>query len=179
MSIPNFLRCTLLLAILSAPAPVVAQRIFPGFDGETVQGVTKHLPVTDSGSWTIYAVICGRKAQPILEEWFAPCYNQFVMKSGLFAASYSADLYLVPIFAGLDKAAYGPSISALRKEVDEDVAEHVIFFKGEGDRVIQALGIEDRNIPYFFTVDPKGNIVHQESGKFNVDKLDALEEPML
>ena len=45
--------------------------------------------------------------------------------------------------------------------------------------LLHALGITDRNIPYFFTVDPAGKIVHRESGKFEVDKLDALEEPML
>ena len=175
----HILNRMLAVALLAAPIASSAQTPFPALQGETPSGTVKQLPASGNGAWAIYAVACGKKAQPMLEEWFAPAYNRFVMKSGLFAASYTADLYLIPIFTGLDKAAYGPSMAALRKEVDEDIAAHVVFFKGDADQVIQALGIKDRNIPYFFTVDPQGNIVHRESGTFTVDKLDALEEPML
>lgn len=172
-------RRSLLIALLSIPAILPAQTPFPELKGETVDGDMVDLPVQDGRTWTIVAVACGKKAQPMLEEWFAPAYNRFVMKSGLFADSYKADLYLVPIFTGMDKTAYGASMNALRKNVDADIARRVLFFKGDADPLLQALGIRNGNIPYFFTVDPKGNIVHRESGKFDVDKLDALEEPML
>ncbi|MCO5273711.1 MAG: hypothetical protein M9900_02175 [Flavobacteriales bacterium] len=159
------------------PVILAAQATFPPLEGETVQGNSVRLPT--NGSWSIMAVVVGKKAQPALEEWFAPAYNRFVMKSGLFASSYSVNLYLVPVFTGLDKAAYGPSMNTLKKRVDADLAKQVVFFKGDADVVLQALGIRDRNIPYFFTVDPQGNIVHRESGKFSVEKLDALEAPLL
>ena len=169
----------LLTVLLLAPAILLAQTGFPSITGETTNGTEITLPVKSNESWTIVAIACGKKAQPMLEEWFAPAYNRFVVKSGLFAASYDAELYLVPIFTGLDKAAYGPSMNALRKNVDADIAERVLFFKGDADAVLEALDIKDKNIPYFFTVDPQGRVVHRESGSFDVDKLDALEEPML
>lgn len=165
--------------LLFAPAWLWAQAPFPAIAGETTEGKSVQLPAEAQGSWMIVAVACGKKAQPMLEEWFAPAYNRFIVKSGLFAASYTAELYLVPVFTGLDKAAYGSSMAALRKNVDADIASHVLFYKGESDAVLQALGIKDKDVPYFFTVDPQGRIVHRESGKFDVDKLDALEEPML
>ena len=169
----------LISALLLAPLLLAAQTGFPAIAGETTNGTDITLPVKSDGTWTIVAIACGKKAQPMLEEWFAPAYNRFVVKSGLFAASYDAELYLVPIFTGLDKAAYGPSMNTLRKNVDADIAERVLFFKGDADAVLETLGIKDTNIPYFFTVDPQGRIVHRESGTFDVDKLDALEEPML
>lgn len=161
------------------PVLLFAQAPFPDLTGETADGAKVHLPPAGNKAWTIVAVACGKKAQPLLEEWFEPAYNRFVMKSGLFAGSYDAELYLVPVFTGLDKAAYGSSMNALRKNVDADIASHVLFSKDGSDAFLQALGIKDRDIPYFFTLDPAGRIVHRESGKFDVDKLDALEEPML
>ncbi len=166
-------------AFAIVPVLLFAQGRFPEVTGETADGAEVHLPAPENGAWTIVAVACGKKAQPLVEEWFAPAYNRFVVKNGLFAASYDAELYLVPVFTGADKAAYGPSMNALRKNVDADIVRRVLFFNGDADALLQALGITDRNIPYFFTVDPAGKIVHRESGKFDVDKLDALEEPML
>ena len=167
------------LVFFAFPAVLFAQAQFPALNGETTDGTEVRLPANPNGSWTIVAVASGKKAQTLLEEWFAPAYNRFVMKSGLFAASYNAELYLVPVFTGLDKAAYGPSMNALRRNVDADVARRVVFFNGDADALLQALDIKDKDVPYFFTVDPTGTIVHRESGKFDVDKLDALEEPML
>lgn len=166
-------------ALAFIPLFLFGQGRFPDMNGETTDGKEVHLPQTGNGTWTIVAVACGKKAQPLLEEWFAPAYNRMVVKNGIFAASYNAELYLVPVFTGLDKAAYGASMNNLRRNVDADIARRVVFFKGDAAALLQALGIKDRDIPYFFTVDPSGNIVHRESGKFDVDKLDALEEPML
>lgn len=169
----------LLSVLVIIPAVLFGQARFPELSGETTDGTVVHLPNSTSGTWTVVAVVSGKKAQALLEEWFAPAYNRFIVKSGLFAASYKAELYLVPVFTGLDKAAYGPSMNALRKNVDADIARRVLFFKGDDDVLLKALAITDKDIPYFFTVDPSGKIVHRESGKFDVDKLDALEEPML
>lgn len=168
---------SLLFPAFCVPVILSAQAAFPVLEGENVQGNSIQLPT--NGSWGIVAVVAGKKAQPALEEWFAPAYNRFVMKSGLFASSYEVNLFLVPVFTGLDKAAYGPSMNALKKKVDADLAKQVVFVKGNADAVLDALGIKDRGIPYFFTVDPQGHIVHRESGKFSVDKLDALEAPLL
>lgn len=169
----------LFLAFALFPALLPAQSRLPDISGETVDGTVVHLPGAANGAWTVVAVVSGKKAQALVEEWFAPAYNRFIVKSGLFAASYDAELYLVPVFTGKDKAAFGPSMNALRKNVDADIARRVVFLKGDYEALLQALGVTDRNIPYFFTVDPAGQVVHRESGKFDVDKLDALEEPML
>ncbi|MBS1570736.1 MAG: hypothetical protein JST45_15005 [Bacteroidetes bacterium] len=172
----QFFRCFFPLALV-LPFSLSAQALFPALEGENVQGGQVRLPA--GGNWSIVAVIAGKKAQPELEKWFAPAYNRFVMKSGLFASSYDVELYLVPVFTGLNKAAYGPSMNALKKQVDADLAKQVVFFKGDEGPLMDALGIKDTSIPYFFTVDPAGKIAHRESGKFSVEKLDALEAPML
>ncbi|HRO39851.1 MAG TPA: hypothetical protein PLZ25_08015 [Flavobacteriales bacterium] len=51
------------------PVILAAQATFPPLEGETVQGNSVQLPT--NGSWSIMAVVAGKKAQPALEEWFA------------------------------------------------------------------------------------------------------------
>jgi hypothetical protein len=174
MHLPSFL----LVPLLGASLQLIAQGQFPHVEGENVQGQQVHLPLQGK-SWTLIAVVASKKAQPDLEEWFTPAYNRFVMKSGLFASSYAVELFLVPVFTGMDKVAYGSSMAQLKKRVDADIAKQVVFFKGDAGDLLEALGIRDKGVPYFFTVDPEGRIVHRESGKFSVEKLDALEAPML
>lgn len=159
--------------------PACAQQAFPAVEGETTANTTVQLPAASKGHFAIIAVAYGPKAEPLLADWYAPAYLRFVAKHGLFAGSYTADLWFVPMFVGLNKAAYEPSMKKLRKSADPDVAQRVVFFKGDADPVIAALGLKDKNIPYFFVVDGEGHIVHREQGAFSEEKLDAIEEVLL
>ena len=156
-----------------------AQITFPEIHGETTEGSEVVLPQASPVGFTVIAIAYGKKAQPILETWYGPAYSRFVNKQGLFASSYHADLFLVPIFVGLNKSAYGSSMKELRRSADPDIARRVVFFKGDAKAVIEALGMKDKDIPYFFVLDKDGHIVARVSGAFSVDKLDALEAPML
>jgi hypothetical protein len=164
---------------LVCDTPLFAQTAFPVIHGETVGGLEVVLPQASPQGFTIIAMAYGKKAQPLLETWYGPAYSRFVNKQGLFADSYHADLFLVPMFVGLNKSAYGSSMNRLRKYADPDIARRVVFFKGDAKAVIEALGMTDRNIPYFFVLDKEGHILARVSGAFSVDKLDALEAPML
>ncbi|MEO8733894.1 MAG: hypothetical protein ABI373_06160 [Flavobacteriales bacterium] len=137
------------------------------------------LPQASPKGFTVIAIAFGKKAQPILETWYGPASSRFVNKQGIFASSYHADLFLVPMFVGLDRSAYGSSMKELRRSADPDIARRVVFFKGDANAVIEALQMTDKNIPYFFVLDKDGHIVARVSGAFSVDKLDALEAPML
>ncbi len=155
-----------------------AQGACPSIKGENTEGVTVELPAASKGRYAIIAIAAGRQAEPVLEEWYEPAYLRFVAKQGLFAGSYDADLWLVPVFTGMNKAAFGPSVKRLKEQADPDVARRVVFVNNDTEALLDALGIKDRNEPIFLVVDPSGTIVHRERGAFTVEKLDALEEAM-
>lgn len=169
----------LLLSALFVSCTAFAQTSFPTIAGETTDGSTVELPAASKGKPAIIAVAFGKKAEPVLAEWYEPAYLRFVAKHGLFAGATDAQLYFVPIFVGLNKAAYEPSMKRLRKSADPDVAKRVVFFKGEADAVLDALGMKDKDEPWFFALDAEGRIVHKEKGAFTVVKLDALEEALM
>lgn len=169
----------LFVAVLGSAPCAVAQDVFPPVQGENTAGETVLLPSASAKGYTIIALAFGKKAEPLLEDWYAPAYARFIAKNGLFASSYDTDLYLVPIFTGVNKAAYSGSMNRLRKEADPDIARRVVFFKGDAKELIDALGMTDKDIPYFFVLDSTGHILKRVSGAFSVDKLDSLEAPML
>jgi hypothetical protein len=173
MRIPSFV-----LPVLFSLAST-AQTTFPTLMGETTDGTRVELPAACKGKAAIIAVAFGKKAEPLLAEWYGPAYLRFVAKHGLFAAGNDVQLYFVPMFVGLNKAAYEPSMKKLRKSADPDVAERVVFFKGESDPIIAALGMKEKDEPWFFVLDAEGRIIHRERGAFSEEKLDAMEEALM
>lgn len=158
--------------------------IVPGFlhgqaiSGETTEGSTVHLPAASSGKHCLLAVAAGKKAEPLLQEWLAPAYQRFVAKQGLMAGDHEVDLWLVPVFTGLNKAAFGPSMKRLKEEADPDMARRVVFVKDDSAALLKELLITDGDVPHFLLFDPAGKLIHRQQGAFTVDKLDALEEAM-
>ena len=169
----------ILIVALFHSGGVPAQEKFPAMTGETADGRTVTLPDPKEEGFTLVALAFGKGAQSALEEWMEPAYLRFVAKHGLFASTYSCNAWFVPVFVGLNKAAYEPSMKELRKSAEPDVVEHVLFFKGEFDAIRTTLGLGRSDTPYFFVLDASGHIIHRTEGAFSEDKLDAIEAVMM
>lgn len=169
------MRSLFLTTLLFTATLLRAQQPFPALTGERSDGSTVQLPAASKGRFLIVGMAYGQKAGPLLEDWYGPAYLRFVQKHGLFASEIDADVYFVPLFVGLNKAAYNGSLKRLREEADPDVAQRVVFVKEDADAVRDALGLNDKETPYIFVVDPQGLIIHREEGKFTEEKLDAIE----
>lgn len=167
---------TILLLILSSASRAQS---FPTLSGELANGTAVELPGAPRTPRIVIALAYGQKAQADLEAWYEPAYLRFVAKHGLFANAYSTELYFVPLFTGANKAAYEPSMKRFRKSATPETADRVVFVRTELETVRDALGLKDKDIPYFFVVDREGRIVHREQGAFTDDKLDAIEEALM
>lgn len=172
---------TILISLLltGAALDTLGQDTFPPLKGETLKGNTVELPQGASGKRTVLGLAYGQKAGNLLEAWMEPAYLRLVAKHGLFAGSYDANVWFVPMFVGVNKAAYEPTLKKFRKSADPEVADHVLFFQGELEPFEAVLGLRDRDIPYFFVLDEQGRIIHRTSGAFHLDKLDTIEEHLM
>lgn len=169
----------LLPAMLVSITLVQGQEVFPRMVGETTAGNTVALPLAPHEGFTVVALAYGKRAEPLLEEWYAPAFARFVAKSGLFAEDYNAELFLVPLFTGANRAAYGATMNKLRKQVDPDIARRVLFVKEDTREIIDQLGLTDPDIPYFFVLDGEGRILQRVQGAYSVERLEELEAPLL
>jgi hypothetical protein len=167
------------LPLLFLPHFANAQTAFPALSGETVEGRTVTLPLANAKAYTIVGMAYGKAAGPLLEEWFEPAYLRFVAKHGLFAGAYDVDVFFVPLFVGVNKAAYEPSMRKFRKSAAPGVVEHVLFATAELEVLQAGLGMKNKDVPYFFVLDAQGNIVHRAEGAFAEAKLEAIEEILL
>ncbi len=167
------------LLFLFLPFVVDAQGAFPEINGETVEGRTVTLPVKQGKAHTIVGLAYGKDAGPLMEDWYEPAYLRFVAKHGLFAGAYDVDVFFVPLFVGVNKAAYDPSMRKFRKSAAPEVVDLVLFAKAELEPLQAALGLKDKDVPYFFVLDAEGNILHRTEGKFTEAKLEAIEEVLM
>lgn len=170
---------TILFTLLLTAQAASAQQQFPALHGETAEGASVKLPPGSSKAYTIIGLAYSQKAQPALEEWFEPAYLRFVAKYGLFAGAYDCDVFFVPLFTGLNKAAYEPSLRKFRKSAAPEIVDHVVFCKAEIETLKGPLGLTDKDAPYFFILDREGHIIHRTQGAFTEDKLEAMEEVLL
>ncbi len=173
------MRNALLFTSLFVTLPLLAQDVFPTLQGETANGVTVTLPVKTTSKFTIIGLAYSQKAAPMLEEWYGPAYLRFVAKHGLFASAYEADVYFVPLFVGVNKAAYEPSLKKFRKSAEPEIVDHVLFSKDELQPLQDALDMKDKDIPYFFVLDTEGRVIYRTQGTYSDDKLEAIEEVLL
>lgn len=168
-----------LFSLLACAAAAHGQDRFPTMHGERADGSTLELPGSPDTPFIVIGLAYGQKAQPALEDWYEPAYLRFVAKHGLFANAYQTEVYFVPLFTGANKAAYAPSLKRFRQSAEPEVADRVVFVKDDADELRQALGLKDKDIPYFFVVDREGRIVHRASGDFTDEKLEEIEEVLL
>jgi len=166
-------------AMLTAVIATAQVDRFPPLTGETADGRSVTLPAAGAKGFTLVGLAFSQKASPLLEEWAEPAFLRFVAKHGLFADTYEANVWFIPMFVGGNKVAYEPSLKKFRKSADPEVAEHVLFFQGEIGPYQQALSMEREDIPYFFVLDAEGRIVHRTEGTYSLEKLDAIEERLM
>ncbi len=169
----------IILALLIGPGAFAQTAVFPPLSGEKADGTRVELPDRRSTGYTVIGLAYSQKAAPMLEAWAEPAFLRFVAKHGLFAGTYEADVWFVPMFVGGNKAAYAPSLKRFRESADPEVAEHVLFYQGDIERFERDLELNRRDIPYFFVIDAEGRVVHRTEGEFTVEKLDAIEERLM
>lgn len=148
---------------------------FPLIQGETLSGQSTEIPNTSLNKPTIIGLAYSKKAEDDLRTWFQPMYDTFILKRGMFDDMYDVQLYMVPMFTGMKKAAYETSINKMREEHRKDLFPHILFYKGELEPYATDLKMGDKTFPYLFILDQHGKIVYHTSGAFTEKKKDAIE----
>jgi hypothetical protein len=149
---------------------------FPSVSGETLDERTLSIPSDTKGKMTIVGLAYAKKAEETLTSWYTPFYDKFVLKRGVFDHKYDVNLYFIPMYSGIKKAAYSANLKELRESSRKDLFPHLIFYKGEVDSYIKALKMDDKDKPYFFVLDQNGTIRYATSGLYNESKMEKIED---
>ncbi|NJN42928.1 MAG: hypothetical protein HC811_12545 [Flammeovirgaceae bacterium] len=167
------------LAFLSVTTKAqVVGTVFPDMEAETVDDVKVILPEDTKGKYTLLGLAYSKKSEDELNSWFTPVFQKFIQKTnGLMAGfGYDVNVYFIPMFTGVNAAATGTAKKKAAKNIDPQLHPYILFYKGELKKYKEALDFEKKDIPYFFVLDPDGQIIFATSGAYSEDKMDDVEE---
>lgn len=150
--------------------------MFTDLPGETLDRKEITLPESTTGKVTLVGLAYSKKAEETLATWYTPMYDKFVLKRGIFDHLYDVNMYFVPMYTGAKKVAYETSIKKLRESNRKDLFPYILFYKGDMEPYVTELGMENKNLPYFFVLDEKGTILYATKGLYNEDKMEKIEE---
>ena len=154
---------------------------FPTMVCENLDDQEITLPTDTKGKYTLLSIAYSKKAEDDLKSWITPIYLKFIAKPDkptLFWEPYDINLYLVPMFTGVNAVAAGQAKKEIKKKVDPKLYEHMLVFKGKIKQYKEVLQMKEKNHPYFFVLDESGEIVHVTSGAYSEAKLTAIEEKL-
>jgi hypothetical protein len=170
-----------LIAVVFSTIGLFAQKnqLFPELAGTTVDGKAVTLPVSCKGKYTLIGIAFSKKAEDDLVTWMDPMMNTFrpgTNKANVFIPEYDVNMYFIPMFTGLNKAAAATALKKAKESLDKRLHQHVVFYKGDMDNYKDPLQLKDKDVPYFFVLDPDGKIVLSLSGKYTEEKMEEIEE---
>jgi hypothetical protein len=119
-----------------------------------------------------------KKAEDDLKTWFTPAYQTFIevkKNPGIFNIDYKVDVYFIPMFTGVNKAAAGKAKTSLKEGLDERLVPNVLIYKGNINVYKDELNLK-KDEPYLFLVDSAGKIVFHISGRFSQKKMNTILE---
>lgn len=164
----------LLLSIISYAQ--VGDR-FPDMEAETLKNEFVNIPTDLSDKYTLIGLAYSKKSEQYLKSWFEPVYNQFIYKPttpSVFDIQFDVHCYFIPMFTGAKRPAYKKVMAKLQKTIDKRLQHNVLFYKGQLKEYKVSLNFEGNDIPYFFVLNPSGEIIYATSGRYTKAKMQEI-----
>ncbi|MGK7394993.1 MAG: hypothetical protein ACNS62_10485 [Candidatus Cyclobacteriaceae bacterium M3_2C_046] len=156
----------------------VTGKMFPDLSGEKVSDEKVNIPQDCIGKYTLLGLAYSKKSEEDLNTWFKPVHSTFIRKpTGMFAQfAHDVNVYFIPMFTGIKAAASGSAKRKASRKMDPQLLPYVVFYKGSLKDYKKTLEFDQKDLPYFFVLDPGGKIIYATTGRFSQAKLDEIEQ---
>jgi hypothetical protein len=149
---------------------------FPSLNGHTLEGNAISLPLAKTAKFTIIGLCYKRSAEEDLKTWIQPMYDVFVAKPnagdfGDVANYFDVNYYFIPLISGFKKAA-----NDFKSATQKDLWKNVIDCDTDIKLLKEQLKPTNDDVPYFYVLNEKGQIVEVVSGKYTEAKMDKIQE---
>lgn len=150
-----------------------AGNLFPELTGKTLDNKNITVPKDTKGKFTLLAIVYSNKAQEDLDSWLEPLYRSFAGNP-----MFKVNMYLVPMIDAIKLSSNENIEKKLKANIDPALHPYVLIYPGKVDKFKKELNMSEKDKPYFFVIDPNGEIVYQTSGKYSEKKLDEIADHM-
>lgn len=151
---------------------------FPKMETESIEDVKITLPNDKTDKFTIVGLAYSKKSEGDLNTWYSPIYHKFIKEEtgGMFAGlGYDVNVFFIPMFTGAKATAAGTAKRKAAKGTDPRLLPHILFYRGKLGPYKKSLGLDKKDVPYFFVINKEGKIVFATTGAYSDDKMDELE----
>ncbi|WP_109618585.1 hypothetical protein [Sediminitomix flava] len=153
---------------------------FPLMEVENLKDKVMNIPNDCKGKMTIIGLAYSKKSDDLLKQWYQPFYDTFLAKptgNELFPKDvYDVNMYFVGMIRGINKTASGKIEKAMKKNVIPEMHKNVTLYRGGIKDYKKPLGLDGKDLPYFYVLDKNGKIVYQTSGAYNKRKFNEILE---
>lgn len=150
---------------------------FPLIEGENLNYIDVDLPEDTKGKYTLIAAAFSRMSEQDLMTWSDPIYNHFIRKPAegqLFALEYDLHVYFLPLITGAKKIGYKSVMNEMQTTMDSLLHHHVLFYDGKSKHYRQPLYYKGEDVPYFYVINPEGNMIYTTRGKYSPEILQKI-----
>lgn len=162
------------LSVISLAGMAQIGKQFPVLQGSLLNDKPISLPISN-GKYTVVGIVYNRDAEDALKKWLNPMYDAFIDKDkGPMDMSDSKDVnfVFVPMIKGLKWVR-----EEFKSGTDKEYWQYIMDTEKADVKIMQKeLGVTDNKIPYFYVLDKNGKIIATQSGSYNEQKLEKLEE---
>ncbi|MGZ5282866.1 MAG: hypothetical protein ACXWDO_12370 [Bacteroidia bacterium] len=142
---------------------------FPQLSGVTLNGKNITLPKQAEGKFAVLGIAYSIKAQDDLNGWYQPIYSQ-VMENKFIPAQ----VYFIPMTGNIKGMSQSNIKSRMKEGMDSEWHKYVLVFQEDPDSYIKELNMSEKDKPYIFVLNPRGEIVYTTSGEFTEKKMEDI-----
>jgi hypothetical protein len=163
--------------ILFTSLSITAQKgkVFPTMECETINNKEFVIPMDTKGKFTIVGLAWSKKSEYDWNTWLQPIYDRFISSNNFMQTNYDINVYFVAMFTGLNKTAYKGVMEKSKKQLGDDAAKYLLFYKGKLKEYKNELKLTNKDTPHFYVLDENGKIVYIAKGKCSDKKLDEID----
>ncbi len=145
------------------------EKKFPELKGTTLNGKSIVLPKSTEGKFAVLGIAYSLKAQDDLNTWYQPIYSQ-VMENKFIPAQ----VYFIPMTGNIKGMSQDKIKSKMKEGMDSEWHKYVVVYQEKPDSYIKELSMNEKDKPYIFVLNPRGEIVYQTSGEFTEKKMESI-----
>ncbi|MEM9324869.1 MAG: hypothetical protein AAGA85_04410 [Bacteroidota bacterium] len=173
----KFYSLTAFALLLSTVSLAQLGEAFPDMDAESLTHQQVNVPSDLKGKYSLIGLAYSKKSEKYLKTWFSPVYNTFIHKPetpSLFVGNYDVNVYFIPMFTGVKRAAYKSTMKKVEAGIDKRLHPHVLFYKGDLKTYKKALKFSGKDVPYFFVLNPQGEVIYTTTGSHSSAKMQKI-----
>ena len=146
---------------------------FPTFKGITLSGKTVSLPDPSKKKFTFIGVAYSMEAQDALYTWAQPVYDRLVDNP-----MFPVNNYFIAMTGKIKVMSQDKIKAKMKESLDPELYKYIVVYQDNPQDYIEALEMDDKNLPYFFVIDPNGKITYSTSGEFDEEKFEAVTDAL-